>query len=400
MYQLDRLSHTNSKRCLSCLFLLVWSKETIFSYIVALVARIPIIGEFSGFLYGFLVIALLIFAFRSIRIYPQNLILLIMLIFSYLLSYFLKPENEIYLTENIDNVFISAVPMFFLMQSLDMENMIWKKSVKEWLYYLSILITITSSMYMFYLLNIRGIVNYDNGNMAYIVLMSALVVLTKAFLNPDVISIVVSGFGFIMILSYGARGPCLCFLAYIFLHICFNTKKRILWIILCAVAIIIAYRIGWIDMLLDSLQNFVAKMGLSTRVFDFLYYDSGQWESDADRMRIYGIIRSAIEERPLLGHGILGDRAIIGGWSHNFIYELWIDFGIVIGTLVLIGFAIHIIRGLLATKRNSYARGMILLLISGTVVMFFFSGSLWVSKYFFMLLGFCSLSIRDKRKGL
>ena len=376
--------------CLALLFFLIWSRETLYSYIVAVISRLPIIGPFSNYLYPIMVGILVIATISVWRITRKDIYFIFLLIAAFICSFFVSSENAPYLEDNIRMVFVSSVPMIFIMRTLDFEKKIWKKRVVDWFYLLSVAITLTSGAYMFYSKHINALVLYDNSSMANIVLMSLVIVLTNALLKPDALSIVTSVFGSLMLLTYGARGACVGLLSYLLLHLIFNTKKRITWLVVLVIAAMVFYQMGWFEMTLTYFENTLNNMGLSTRVFDFLHTGSSNWDSDIERQRLYATITNAIKDRPFVGYGILGDRAIIGGWAHNIVLELWIDFGVIIGTVVFIGIILHIVNGIRYTQVNSYQRGIVLAFVSGTMVIFFFSGSLWVSKYFFMLLGLCS----------
>lgn len=129
---------------------------------------------------------------------------------------------------------------------------------------------------------------------------------------------------FALILIDGSRGPVVVlslFYAYYTLFLSSSkTKKRMVLVV--AVAAVIAV------MVLPRLESFQNSRTMSLlQEGELLSHDSGREE------KVYSVVRPKIMESPIVGWGIGGDRYFLdGSYSHNIFIEIFIHYGIFIGT--------------------------------------------------------------------
>ena len=133
------------------------------------------------------------------------------------------------------------------------------------------------------------------------------------------------------------------------------------------------------------LESQASRLGLSIRIFERLM--GGEITESAGRDRIREQLLEAIQKRPLTGSGLYSDRVLLGGgYSHNIVLELWIDFGIILGTLLLAAMILVLFRGYIKAA-NKNEKGMILSLIFTSLFKLIFSGSYLNESFLFLAFG-------------
>lgn len=128
-----------------------------------------------------------------------------------------------------------------------------------------------------------------------------------------------------------------------------------------------------------TLGTMLQNMGINSRTV--MKLASGNIIDDNGRTRLYEISMDLIRTGGAFGHGIYGDRYVIAditsiwvGYCHNIALEILIDFGYLLGGVILLIMVVRIIRILLAPV--SQLRSMYLMfLVASTQLLL--SGSFW-----------------------
>lgn len=122
--------------------------------------------------------------------------------------------------------------------------------------------------------------------------------------------------------------------------------------------------------------------------------------SDANgRDVLFSFFKGKIETGGLCGYGILGDRALMNmenGYPHNLALELWVDFGLFLGTTLLIIFLYLFVRAFISTSIQDI-RAYLVLFFSVGVFSLFLSDSYISNPMLFMAIGYAVRTIRDSR---
>ena len=89
--------------------------------------------------------------------------------------------------------------------------------------------------------------------------------------------------------------------------------------------------------ILQTIQTIFTRMGISSRFIKSLL--SGNIADDNSRNRIWRAALDMIKDNPF-GYGAMGSRHIIynyiySGYPHNIVLEFLIDYGVVLGTILL-----------------------------------------------------------------
>lgn len=204
---------------------------------------------------------------------------------------------------------------------------------------------------------------------------------------------VVAAAGCFYILMLGTRGAAL--ICIIFIALLMAAGKTSKWAITRILLIF-----GGIGAFISSplylksitwMYNKATNLGLSVRIFDKLL--SGTAANINSRDVIQAKLLDAIGVHLFDGYGLCGDRVIAGSYAHNIVLELWVEFGLLIGTMIFLLIAMTLLRGYLSAKTIE-CKGLIISLIFACFFKLFLSGSYLDEKFLFLLLGLCVAEIR------
>jgi O-antigen ligase len=344
------------------------------------------------FYYCLLVVISFKYLIRLIRV--QDIFLVLALIFIVIISYWFNEGNRNNIVAQLYNLFIKVIPFYFLGISLKAT----KKNM-DMLYYASIFPILINWLYVVVIFATGRSFQEDNLAISYSVLPYVIMVLWYTMDKTTVFRIIVSILGILFIFSMGSRGPvvsiCVFILFYVFYKTKSSIKKQGFIFILLIVLIAIIYSGLWKNIII-FLRDIVNTFGISTRVFDSVLINSAQGSNDA-RMRIYEVMWSYIIKRPLIGYGIYGEWAMINYTAHNLVLEMWVHFGMVIGT-ILIAIGVYMIGFTYFKSKSHFVKGFIIVLISFGLVRCIYAGS-YLSYYIFLMMGFVVNQFRNiKRK--
>lgn len=202
------------------------------------------------------------------------------------------------------------------------------------------------------------------------------------------------------VILYGTRTVlvCICFSAFIYIileflkykkkgNFCLKPKSIILLLILFAVLIAI----------ICGFQRIKGReMNVLLPGYRILYSIAhGDFFNSGGRVKIYKICINLIADHPFFGTGILGDRIEIakqfggnfaGDYAHNIILEWMLQFGIIIGGLLLIGLAV-ICENLLFRSTEKSKQIISVYLVGFGIAFMMISGTTFDSPELWVLLG-------------
>lgn len=227
---------------------------------------------------------------------------------------------------------------------------------------------------------------YDDMSNAYGICMM-LCVLVANQKKGDLIFILL---GIIALVLAGTRGPILCTGVAIILKMVWmerDSGKRILKLLIGAAALLFL-SFGGLRWLLEMVAAGFASLGVEElRLVDYMNADMLTDSSGRDYINTVTV--ETIWKHPLLGIGAGGDRLVLpqGMYAHNLFLEMWLSFGIVVGSAILAWMLYMLCKAMFA--KNPSLRMIALILISGVFVKLMLSSSYLNSKELFVLLGIC-----------
>lgn len=265
-----------------------------------------------------------------------------------LLNVIVFPQNEEYLlTESLRFLLPVVIPTALLTLSIHnymvLDNVLIKVS---WV------ITILVSFYTLRYLSGSFTIHGYNMGLSYALLLPMLAL----FSQRNIYSILAACFLFAISVILGSRSASIAFIVYVVYHIVVRNKKMALPMLLLGVFLITS---------LPSIVDWLSSIGLRSRTLEL--YMSGELTSyDSGRGSLQDTIIPYIWENPVFGNGLWGDRPIIHTYSHNIFIELYVHWGIFIGSIIIIT-----ILGLIITtfvKSDSFLRSRIILYAIGILL--------------------------------
>ena len=209
-----------------------------------------------------------------------------------------------------------------------------------------------------------------------------------------------------LIFISGARGPLACILLFTaikFILLLLTQKKWKAFIIWVGIISLPLMLIG--NRLLFAISQFIIDRGFSTRLLGYIAKDDVLNETGRDQIRNYVI--NLIGQHPLMGVGLAQDRMMInrflgdpinlaiGDYPHNFFLELLVQYGTIVGSIVIFLF----LRMIYLSFRRSPdrdARNMLLLFLSIGFFPLLFSGSYLTAPLLFAFLGFAASNMKKR----
>ena len=264
------------------------------------------------------------------------------------------------------------------------------------LFWSSVLSVVTMLAYQIYKLSKGEELMEDNMDAAYKTLPSIMFLIYYAFEKKKFHYTLLAVLAGIAAFVFGTRGPILCiaaFTAISIFQIMKTRKSNGMRILLFAIVVGLACLLIFGDVLTTLAENLseqFAKWGFSTRVFD--YFIEGDFSETNGRSIIFEIVTAAINERPIVGHGFLGDQMLIGqggagAYAHNLLLELWCQFGLIIGSFILLYFIGKPILALVRQKGRTDMQNFLWMLICMNFVKLMLSSTYTDEQYFFFMIG-------------
>lgn len=214
--------------------------------------------------------------------------------------------------------------------------------------------------------------------------------------------------GILLILFFGNRSAILnAALVFILQIVFFNPPKNKAIRTLEIIAIVFIAFVLFMGNALSIIGEWLESLGVSSRTIELMTSGFDSMTDDNGRYIIWENCRTAISQKPWTGYGIGGDRNLmllgknyisrVGGvYAHNIIYELLLDFGVIIGSLLLAFIVIMSLRLMMQKEKNK-----IVILFSALTVCAFiklmFSGSVWNELDTFLCLGLAINCYRNRK---
>lgn len=153
----------------------------------------------------------------------------------------------------------------------------------------------------------------------YCILLPMLVL----FYQRKFYSIIISFLLFILLVVYGSRGPLLT--VAIFLLYMLIKKKSYGLVGLMAILGVVGF---------TAFVSYIDSLGISSRTVSMFL--GGNIDAESNRDVIAQKAIELIKSNPITGYGLFGDRKPVGDWCHNIILEVFCDFGVILGSVLLL----------------------------------------------------------------
>ncbi len=388
-----------AKMFLYILIGMVWCQTILMQYVRAVVARLPIIGAMPDEIMTFLYIIVALIAVREIKIHTGDFIVFLSIIFVYLISPVIFPNTYTMWEENVSIFLLQVLPLYFVGVAIgNQQKEDWGK-ICNLLYILSLITVVVRIVYFFTSgddmteAESRFVGDMDG---AYHLLPHLCMIIYHVIKKTNLINISVLVIGSFFLLFLGNRGSVLIEVICFALMVMFfaKWKYKVLKVALIVSALIAFLYSPLLENVIMQLYDISKNMGLSVRIFDSFL--SGNITESAGRDAISDTLYAALSENNF-GYGLYADRLLAGdSYAHKIYLELWIQFGIIFGTIIC-GIILLLPVRVFFWKKNEGIRGLLLVLYCSSILKLFMSSSYLNEPLLFLTFGI-SVALLKKRE--
>ncbi len=201
--------------------------------------------------------------------------------------------------------------------------------------------------------------------------------------------------GSMLIFIAGCRGALVSLIISVVISLLFVSKRMSAQRVVFIAALMIMCMVIWLfgQDIIDGLVKLVNTLGIESRTIEKIA--SASFLEDSGRSEL---ITECLNNLEIFGLGLYGDRVLLSGrYPHNIAVEVLVDYGIIIGTIILLILILVIVKGFRGAQ--GYSKMMICALIASGVIKLCFSGSfLNQEASFYLLLGLCLDNMRASKK--
>lgn len=298
--------------------------------------------------------------------------------------------DENFVKSNVITFFFLNFPLFLLLLIMRDFNLLMKYLLKGSLLVLCLAITL-----FLFLLLIKSSKPVDYMSFAYMMLSPIIICFVEGWRKNKKLLIwpIVSSF---ILFVIGCRGALVTLLVFLMLCFCkyylFNKisiKYLVIKIFFLVGAFLIVFNMGT---LLRQLSDILVQIGFSSRTLEFMLLGNDVFIQSEGRNMIWN---QAIENVGILGKGLFGDRTVLLDeyfnpiYPHNFILEILVDFGMILGSVLLVIFAAAVGKALLVSLKSGDSQQiqMSFAMISVLLVRHMVSASFLTSLDFWFYIG-------------
>lgn len=287
--------------------------------------------------------------------------------------------------------FITCYIMFMIVVNIEQKEMLFK-SLKVGGYFATVL-----TLIYIILMQDNKTLLFENGLALQLVLIIFLPInLTYAFTEKKTLNIIFTIIETLVICCFSSRTIIATTFALILLlttihyikwlkSIQDGKKKRIILVLTLVLISLIFIMLINIQGISTSIYNFLQDKGIYIRSLRLLsegkYFSYSSGRTDT----VYPEMMKKISDSPILGHGIGMDRIIDGDntyYAHNIVLEIYVSYGIIIGSAIILGIITIIAKAL----KSEYRLFVIDFMFSGLIIMML-TTSYTIYRGFWLMLG-------------
>ena len=344
------------------------------------------------FVYGLLGLLILLAIPQILRrVKVSNLLIIAAIFCVFVASVFYKYHDTNLFMAILPDIVIRCIPMFIVATTVkNYENLFAKLHMAAYVIVFAQLGNVS-------VFNAGVLQATYSQYIAYLVLPATCILVAAMFRRLNVADLIVSVISIIFLLMTGARGPVVVAISFVFAMICLmpmrKLKKISLGVLFVGAIVVVVLFYREIALFLISVSE---ELNFSTRIFQKLL--EGGFLDSSGRDAITEHTLELIRQHPMFGVGMLNERVYIanalnsftdveGFYPHNIFLELLVQFGIPLGTILIVSLSALLGIQPLLMKNVEKKRVFLLFLFIGFLPLFV-SGSYLNSVNFYLLLGF------------
>lgn len=274
-----------------------------------------------------------------------------------LITAFIFPQNLEYInSEAIKFTLPLVVPSFLCLTCVKDINRVEEIFLKvSWMCFGVALI------YAYQIISRKYVFSNYSMSISFSLLLPTLVL----YSHKNKISVIASVFLFLLIVALGSRSAAIAIVVYVTIDMLFFNRKYFIPVVLVA-----SLFVGYMGFFTNTLERY----DITSRTIYLMESEEGLIGHLSNRDEVYKICLNKLNDNPVLGVGLYGDRLFLhGSTSHNFFIEVLLDFGYILGTIVILALLFYYMKTFMyADKRERvyflryFIATMIPLMVSGS----------------------------------
>ena len=376
---------------------MLWTSTILMKYVRAVILRVPLIGDFPDAVMTACFTFAILFALRDFRINAKDILFVLAVYLVFIIECLTRGQNNTYIEKYYFEFPLKTVLLYLVGSSLSMNER--EDEIIDHLYILSMItLPVCFAYNMIFGSPMDEIASKYQGNMdlAYHLLPHCCLIAYYAKKKTNILNVAFTVFGAFYLMLLGTRGAALMMLLCVAWTLVLdqNSKKVLARIVVLCGAVAAFIVSPLYEAFILWMYKMARNLGLSVRIFDKLL-SVGQMDSSGRDVLAETLIAS-VKEHSFWGTGLCSDRMMVGVYAHNIALELWVEFGVIIGTIVLVALIVTFLRGYLCST-SSAEKGLIIVLICSSFLKLFLSGSFISERWLFALIGLCVGAIRKSK---
>ena len=374
----------------------------VFLYLVLLVPQVFVffygfntrlgIGAINEFLQPLLIIFLILISWNQLAksIHVKDVLFVLSVSLFYFFSFLIYPETQSMIEKNGVEFIFTVLPFFLMGASMDL---------KEQEHTLVVIgrIGVLLEVFLIYM-GLSGSYSFDYSEedeymgIAYLLLVPLIFVVWNLINRFNIEDLLLSLAGFFALLGLGTRGPVASLVVFVAVSMLLSIKKLFFRVFIVIIGALIIYFIEPILMLTIPI---IQSIGMSSRVIENMLLEEINING---RDSIIEQVAFKIKNQDFIGSGLYYDRVLLGDdtYTHNVIYELLLNFGVYIGSFLILILILGLFRSLYKLRGTGFFYLLLAFVCIGFIPLLF-SDSYLEYQPFWMLLGVCACVYRTPR---
>ena len=339
-----------------------------------------------------------LFATRRLHIPMQTIGVLFFVGMTYLFTYMFCSQNAKYIQPTILRTLVACFFTFLLVSKLSTFEYLCDYFTKG-----SFLITLSGVLY-------AGIINVIGHSttsewstysmtMSNVLLLSVLWQLNAYFDSKNKLALIAAIIGSVVIFIYGSRNPFLAIGFFVSIKILFNSKRKsssrvaIKLFFVSFVLIVLSFFkeiLAFVGGMLDS-------FGLSSRTLYYLI-NADTEDITTGRAEIHDKLWDIVLNDPFLGFGVAGDEVVIQELAHSMYLSIFVTYGMILGSLVILYLFSQTIKGI---RRTSGLNHNVIIMYACLIFpRSFTGGDIWANDYLWFLMALIISSLLQRKRAI
>lgn len=333
-----------------------------------------------------------------LRIPVQTIAVLFFVGMTYLFTYMFFSQNAKYIQLTILKTLVACFFTFLLVSKLSTFEYLCNYFTKG-----SFLITLSGVLYA----GIISVIGHSTTSdwstysmtMSNVLLLSVLWQLNAYFDSKNKLALIAAIIGSVVIFIYGSRNPFLAIGFFVSIKILFNSKRKSssgvaikLFFVSFVLIVLFFFKeiLAFVGGMLDS-------FGLSSRTLYYLI-NADTEDITTGRAEIHDKLWDIVLNNPFLGLGVAGDEVVIQELAHSMYLSIFVTYGMILGSLVILYLFSQTIKGICRTSGLNH--NIIIMYVCLVFPRSFTGGDIGANDSLWFLMALIISSLRQRKRAM